>query len=231
MLKEIAQIWRKGGLMQDAVEELAQMVRDAEYVYTHAWEVWKGQAVVDTIEEPLRERDKLVNRQERAIRRKLVEHLSINPGVDASGCLAVMAMAKDCERIGDLAKDIFKLAVFMNGNKENLRYYKQLDAIQERISQHFPRLHRAIRESSDTMAHEILNAYDDVKTQCRKLQDALFEDDLPTREAAITALLIHFFTRINAHIGNTASGVVFPVENIDYVSRGLREEKEKGSSR
>ena len=227
MLREIAKVWRRGGLMKDVVDELAQMIVDAEYVFTRAWEVCSGQAIISTTKEPLRERDKLVNEQERKIRRMLVEHMSINPGSDASGCLAVMAMAKDAERIGDLAKDIFKLGAELDGKGRELAYFERLDSVQKLLLQNFPRLQQAIRESSDEIAHEILYTYGQVKTPCKDMINDLLKDDLPTREATITALLIHNFTRINAHIGNAASGVIFPIENIDFVSRGLREEKKR----
>lgn len=224
MLKIIAQCWQGGGIMHDVIERLARMIVDAEYVYTHAWEVCTGQAVIDATEEPIRERDKAVNRQEREIRRMLLEHLTINPGHDASGCLAVMSMAKDIERTGDLAEDLFRLGARIEGNARKLKYFKRLSALQQQIAPNFPRLERAIRESSDDLAHEILDAYNAAKPECKQLREDLFNDELPTREAAVTVLMIHTFTRINAHIGNTATGVIFPLENIDFVSRGLREE-------
>lgn len=225
MLKEIANAWRRGGLMKDVLEELSRMIEDAEYVYTHAWEVCSGQAVPDKTEEPLRARDKEVNRGERKIRRMLVEHLTINPGQDVSGCLAVMVMAKDAERIGDLAKDIFKLAVRADGDSQSLKFYDRLNAIQQEIGKNFPRLKRTIQESSDELAHEILDGYNDLKAKCKQVQDDVANAELSAKEAAITALMAHDLTRINAHIANVASGVIFPLENIDFVSRGLREEK------
>ena len=99
MLREIRKLWKDGSPMLGVVERLAQMVADAEYVYVHAWEVCTGQAVIDKTDAPLRERDKAVNRGEREIRRLIASHLGINPGEDVSGCLAVMIMAKDVERL------------------------------------------------------------------------------------------------------------------------------------
>jgi len=223
MLTEIARIWQNGGLMKDVVEELAGMIDDAEYVYTHAWEACTGQALVAATEESVKERDRMVNRQERQIRRMLVEHLALRPGEDAAGCLAIMSMAKDAERIGDLAKDLFKLGAELDGKAKELKYFPRLSTLQAQIAENFPRLQRAIRESSDDLAREILDAYAPVKPEFKAMRDELLADNLPTKEAAITALLIHTFTRINAHIGNTASGVIFPLENIDFVKRGLRE--------
>jgi len=228
MLKIIAQCWQDGGLMHDVIERLAQMISDVEYVYTHAWEVCKGQAVIDATKGPIKEHDRAVNRQEREIRRLLLQHLTINPGEDASGCLAVMSMAKDIERIGDLAEDIFRLGVRVDGQATELKYFERLDALQQQIAPNLPLLERAVRESSDELANEILDAYKAAKPECRQLREDLFGDSLPTRETAATVLMIHTFARINAHIGNTATGIIFPLENIDFVSRGLRQQEKEG---
>lgn len=222
MLKELAQIWSKGGLMQDVIVELAQMVADARYVYTHAWEVCIGQAVISTTKEQVRERDRAVNRQERRVRRMLVEHLTINPGQDVAGCLAVMTMAKDLERIGDLAKDVFRLGVALDGKGREMKYVERIDALQQNLGSNFPRLEHAVRTSAAAEVDEIFKVYNQIKPQCRALQDDVLADELPTRETAVTVLLLHIFSRINAHIGNAATGIVFPIEDIDFVSRGLR---------
>jgi|GEM_PF-2329939 len=222
MLKQLARIWKDGGLMDDVIVELAHMVADARYVYTHAWEVCSGQAVISATEEPVRAHDKAVNRQERQVRRMLVEHLTINPRTDAAGCLAIMTMAKDLERIGDLAKDIFRLGVAMEGKGRELKYFDGLDALQRELGANFPRLERAVRSSGTEAVDDIFASYNAIKPQCRTLQEQLMADELSTRDTAVTVLMLHLFSRINAHIGNAATGLVFPIEDIDFVSRGLR---------
>jgi len=90
-----------------------------------------------------------------------------------------------------------------------------------------PKLQLAILESSEQVAHEVLAQYQELKPQIRGLYDALLGLETPTtREAVATALLVRSFTRINAHIGNATSGVIFPLENIDFVTRGLRQERQ-----
>ena len=39
-----------------------------------------------------------------------MEHLSGSPGQDVSGCLAIVLMAKDLERLGDHCRNIYELA-------------------------------------------------------------------------------------------------------------------------
>ncbi len=224
MLSEIAKAWRADGLMHDVIEELAQMIADCDYVFTHAWEACIGQAVISATEGPVRERDKAVNRGERDIRRMLLEHLTINPQGDASGCLAVMAMAKDAERLGDLARDVFKIGALLEGKVRELKYYDRIAAIQSKIAENLPRLERAIRDSDSDLTHEILDAYKSVKPDLKAINREILDDELPTREAVLTSRLVQTLARVNAHLGNTASGIIFPLQNIDFVSRGLRQE-------
>jgi phosphate uptake regulator len=225
MLKNIRALWKDGSIMHEAIERLGQMVEDAEYVYTHAWDVCTGQAVAEKSKEAIREHDKAVNRNERHIRRLLAEHLTINPEGDVSGCLAVMIMAKDLERLGDHGRNIFNLNARLEGGVSGFKLFPELDGVRKHIAGMFPVLQRAIVESREEIAHEVLKTYQEVKQEVKRLQGSLFDADLAGREAVVTTLLVRYFMRINAHIGNAASGVIFPLENIDFVSRGLREEE------
>jgi phosphate uptake regulator len=227
MLKKIRALWKDDSLMGEVVQTLGNMVSDAEYVYTHAWEACTGQAVIEATKGPLAQHDKAVNRGEREIRRKVVEHLTINPGQDASGCMAVMIMAKDIERIGDHGRNIFNVAARITCDIPEFMIFDRLAAVHGRIGELLPDLNRAILDSDEVLTHDILRRYTENKQEAKKLIGSLPDLDVPGREAVASTLLCRFHVRVNAHIGNAASGVIFPVENIDFVSRGLkREEKD-----
>ena len=115
-----------------------------------------------------------------------------------------------------------QLGVTLDGKGRELKYAERIDALQQDLGSTFPRLERAVRTSATEEVDEIFKVYSSVKSQCRALRDEVLADELPTREAAVTVLLLHVFSRINAHIGNAATGIVFPIEDIDFVSRGLR---------
>jgi phosphate uptake regulator len=225
MLKEISALWKDDSIMREVVQKLGDMVSDAEYVYTHAWEACTGQAVVENTKGPLREHDKAVNRGERDIRRKVVQHLTINPGQDASGCMAVMIMAKDIERIGDHGRNIFNVATQCGCEIPEIKAFDRINAANAHIAGLFPKLRRAILESDEKVTHEILDQYKANKRETKDLLAALPDMDMAGREAVATTLLARYHMRVNAHIGNAASGVIFPLENIDFVSRGLKQEE------
>ena len=101
MLRQIITLWKGERLMRRVVEEFGEMLQDAAYVFDHAWGAFVGQLAVDQVKQPIYEKDAAINGRERDIRRMLAEHLSNNPGPDISGCLAMMSLVKDAERIGD----------------------------------------------------------------------------------------------------------------------------------
>ena len=224
MLKALKELWTHSSIMPQAVEELADMLANSAAVYRSAWGVCAGEAVADKVKASLTEHDRDVNKGERSIRRMLVEHLNINPAHDVSGALAVMNMAKDIERIGDYSRNIYGIASRLDRPGSELALFEDMKGIHQQLESYFPKLERAIRDSNENIAHEILENYQNSKKDLKALQKKLFQTEMPVREAVASALLTQCFVRINAHLGNTASGLVFPLENIDFVSRGLREE-------
>ena len=227
MLKQIKALWHKESLMSQVIEQLGTMTENAQYVYTHAWEACKGEAVAAKIAAAVREHDKAVNAGERSVRKLLVEHLTINPGEDVSGSLAVMIITKDLERVGDHGRNIFGIAQKQDGGVPGYHYFDKLDEIAGRLSVMFPKLQTALRDFDEEVAHDILNDYQAVKPLVKTVQKELFDASLDAREAVTTTLLNRYLMRINAHIGNATSGIIFPIENIDFVSRGLRQEEKE----
>jgi len=234
MLRELGNLWKDGTIMRTVVKTVAQMVVDAECVYTRAWDVCAGvEDAAVAVEDAVREHDRAVNRNEREIRRMVVEHLAINPGKDAAGCLAMVLMAKDAERMGDHAKNIFELGQRV-GDKpiREMIFYARLNGLRAEIGAQLPKLRQAILASDETLARELLESYRRLKRVCGKLLDDLYSSDQVTvPEAITTAMLLRNLKRVNSNVGNIASGVIFPLQNIDFVGRGLREERDEKASR
>ncbi len=223
MLKEIIGIWKGERFMREVVEEFEKMLEDAEYVFNHAWETLIGKLAIEEVKSDLYERDRAINRREREIRKMLIEHLSINPRQDTSGCLAFMSMVKDAERLGDHSKNIFGLAVIMKGESGKMKYIGKLSELRDRISARFPLLKRAVFEPNEDLAKEILKEYESVKSKCNKILEELFLEKLSVKEAVCSALLSRYLKRMNSHMSNIASGIIFPLDEIDFVRGDLLE--------
>ena len=223
MLKEIIALWKGETFMEKVVREFGGMLSDDEYLYTLAWEAFLGRADIEQTMKPFYEKDISVNKREREIRRMLAEHLSIHPRQDISGCLAMMSLVKDAERIGDHSKNIFEIAIVLQGVFEEMKYLERLSSIQKRIADRFPLLKVAFLESDEDAAKRILNDYGAIKAACNKILSELLSEEMPTREAVATTLLSRYLKRINSHMSNIASGLVYPLDQIDFVRGGILE--------
>jgi len=223
MLKEIIALWKGESFMKKVVEEFGEMLSDTEHLYTHAWEAFIGQVAIDQIRPPFYDKDIAVNRREREIRRMLVQHLSIHPRQDISGCLVMMSLVKDAERIGDYSKNIFEVAVMLQRVIDEMKYLGRLSSTQRKIADRFPLLKKAFLESDEKAARKILKDYESIKGECNRILSDLLSEQLPTREAVTTALLSRYLKRINSHMSNIASGIVYPLDQIDFVRGDLLE--------
>jgi phosphate uptake regulator len=223
MLRQIIALWKGERFMKKVVEEFGEMLSDTEHLSTQAWDAFIGQVAMDQIRQSFYDKDIAVNKREREIRRMLVQHLSIHPRQDISGCLVMMSLVKDAERIGDYSKNIFEVAVMFQGVVEEMKYLGRLSSTQRKIADRFPLLKRAFLESDEKAARKILKDYEPIKAECNRILSDLLSEQLPTREAVTTALLSRYLKRINSHMSNIASGIVYPLDQIDFVRGDLLE--------
>ena len=217
MLRQLIALWKGDNFMKDIVELFGEMIADGEAVFRDSWEAIAGETGAKELRQQIYDRDRSINEKERTVRRMLAEHLSINPKQDVAGALAMMSLVKDAERIGDYSKNIFELAFIMGKEIREMTYIERLEDLRERIADRFGPLREAFVESDEEIAREILEEYQTIKKECGDIQDELFVAELPTREAICTVLIVRSFKRINSHMSNIASGVVYPLDQIDFV--------------
>ncbi|MFC1949981.1 PhoU domain-containing protein [Chloroflexota bacterium] len=223
MVGELFHFWRGAPLMKKALNMFGDMLGNCDYLLTQAWETSATQDVIDRIPQSFYDVDIATNNQEREIRQLLLEHLSLHPTHDTSGCLALMSLVKDAERIGDYAKNIFEVAVLNKGTIKDIKYFERISAAEQRIASQLPLLKQAFMESDEKLAEEILKNYTPIKRECDYMLQDLYKDQLSTQEAVATALLSRYLKRINSHLSNIASGIIYPLNEIDFVRGDILE--------
>lgn len=223
MASEIIKMMRGTSLIKRALNEFVAMIGNCEYLYNEAWRVLRTQDVIERIPQYFYDKDMEVNAQEKEIRRLLFEHLSVNPLHDLSGALALMSLIKDAERIGDYSKNMYETGILYKGSMKTIKFFDRLAANQIEIAGNFPKLKKAFENSDAKLAEEILKKYAPIKKECDDLLYALFEASLSTNEAIVTGLLTRYFKRINSHVSNIASGIVYPLNEIDFVRGDILE--------
>lgn len=197
-------------------QQLIEMLASCQDAFRLAAEAVFGEGAVSELGDQLEEVDKDLNRTERAIRRELVVHSSVRGAeADQGLMLAYMSVAKDIERIGDYCKNIWNLAQMGVS-------FAQADDIEE-LTRHRERVASLLKQALDAFSEQDADAVHDLIPSIR--DDLAHYDahiiqyvssDLPGRHSAPRALFYRYLKRISAHLSNTLSSVVMPVDRLDF---------------
>src|SRR5690606_18099396 len=125
-----------------------------------------------------------------------------------------MSIAKDIERVGDLAKDMWDLA-YAGADMSRGELKEIADGVGEKVLRLIDDTARVFGERDAEAAIDILNAidkdYDNYKT--KKMAEMMNDN---AAEAVALALYYRNATRITTHLMNELTAVVMPYERLDY---------------
>ena len=204
----------KGENPVDTIEaHIAEMLSTGSKTFSMATDALFRRVEPDDVGKKLRKRDKSINRAERAIRRELVVHAGVRGRTaDIPTLLAYMAISKDIERVGDITKDMWDLAVAgldLSAEPD----VGQLDRDVARVADLIVETARIFGERDAASAGTVLNENDEYKDELeeRMLGEIHAEHGGPGR-----ALFYRYLQRIVAHLMNVMTSVVMPLDRIDY---------------
>ena len=229
-LKTLLHAWRSGVLMRHMYDELLEMIKATEWMFRKSGCVLFEDTDPKDVADDLYETDRKVNKTERTIRKEIVEHLVIRPKGDVPSCLVLMSVVKDAERIGDYCKNLYEVRDILGGPFDGDELTAQLKDVHGRILKIFQDTQKAIRESNETLAREIMAGGKDVSHELERKVREVAASTVATREAVCRALAIRHMKRIHGHLLNIASSIVQPVHRIDYLGKKSSAEQTGGSS-
>ena len=216
MLRELLDVWRGKGMLNEMVGELTAMLEEAEAMFESACAVLFDGKGADEFREDLYERDRRVNETEWKVRKQIVEHLSINPGPHAPACLVLMSVVKDADRVADYSKNLFEVEAIAPGGFGRDRFVEMFLEVVAELREAFEKTRRAFAEEDEGLAYELVAQEEKLEKKLDGMIEQLAEADLPGREAVAYTLTVRHLKRISAHLGNIASTVVMPIHKIDY---------------
>ena len=209
--------FRGGG--QSTIEEveqtLVEMMNNARHVYDEAMGAVFGGGKSKETKKDLKQTDQEINIAQQNVRRALVMHASVSPGIDLADTLAYMSVVKDVERVGDYSKNLYDLAKY-GADFSASPDFDHLDDYRGRVAQLMEDA-VTVFQGRDTegaqrliaKADSFLDEYDDnVRTA--------FNSDGPASDAVARALYFRFLKRITAHVMNLMTSLVAPVHRLDY---------------
>jgi phosphate uptake regulator len=225
MFRQLLAAWRGNDPLKEMYRSLVTMIEAGQWMFEACWAAARDASVPPEFKAEVYRRDIEVNRTERAIRRRIVEHLAVQPGVDIPACLVLMSVVKDAERIGDYCKNILEAAEMEAEPVTRCEFIHRFDEAHRDIKAIFEKTRKALAESDEVVGQEVIVEERNVSERCDALVRRLAEADLPARLAVPWALLARYLKRVSAHLGNMSSSLVMPLHKLDYFDeRCLRKE-------
>ncbi len=219
MFKQLFSALKSGDVLDQAFSQFDEMLDHAQWMFRRANEVLHRKSTAEDVKDSIYARDKSINELLRSIRRKLVQHLTINPGSDIAASLALMSVAKDAERIGDYCKNVFEVGQFYKEEAFHVaRYNDPLEGVCSRVEGLFESERRSFRESDSQQAKAALKIADEIGDECDRVIEQLLRDEesIQTHEAVAYSLLARHYKRVSSHLSNVATAVLGKVEELDF---------------
>lgn len=224
MLRDIIDAWRSGGVMGKMFEQFLAMLDDAEWMFARSIDALFEERLAESAQKDLYDRDIRVNQTERRIRKELVMHLAMHPGGDIPGCLMLMSICKDAERLGDYSKNAFEVRILSRGPLKG-EFVPRIRACYDEALACFGRTRKAFTDCDESLSREIMECETAFGKRTEGLIVEIAESAAETRQAVAMSMATRFAKRVFAHLGNVASSVVMPVHKLDYFDETWREER------
>lgn len=226
MFKNLISFWKGRDFLKEALKEFNEMMQDTEEMFKSVCDLLIRGQTKEGLKDNIYEVDKSVNELERDIRKRVVEHLSIHPGVDVPFSLVLMSVVKDAERLGDYSKNLFEVWELLKKPLDQDLYKRYFGDLDQRIFGEFEKTRQAFIESDEKLAHEILNLEREIVKKCDQIVEQLASSKLEANEAVCLTLIARYFKRVAAHLANIGSSVILPITNLDFFDEKLRHNKD-----
>lgn len=215
MFRSIFAVWKRSSLLNQALNSTEQMFKLASENFDISLEQLIER--LDTKKAKVYMTDQKINECEKNVRRKVLEHLSINPRQDLSSSLILITVVKDLERIGDYVKNIAELAYHHPQKLPSNPYTKDLVALSNRMSEIMKDALRVFMEADKDKAKKYYKFYREVTEKTdRMIEQILEEKKINVREAVVCALFSRYLKRISAHLANILTTVINPFHLVGY---------------
>jgi len=216
--KELLELWRSDNLLTQALNASHSMLESTEEMFDASVKSLRqsdsGEMGVNVYE-----KDQIVNKYERKVRRKVLKHLAITGGAHIIPGLILTSIVIDLERIGDYTKNIKDLAMAHPKRLKCGSYDEDIQKIEQGVADLFKAALPALKISDkDSAAQLIRDNWWMLKRSDELLDDLIKEKDesLTSGDAVTTAMYARFLKRIAAHLINMLTSVVNPFDRIGF---------------
>ncbi len=216
MFKNLLGFWKGKDFLAQVFGEFKEMLDDTKLMYEMVCST-----LLENVEEPdlkkkVYEIDRKVNNLQKKIRRRIIEHLSLQPTVDVNTCLLLMSVVKDAERLGDYCKNLYEVTEIIEKPIDKAVFSQYFNGLDKDILTLFERAKEAFIELDEFKAEASWDFEHKMAMQCDHILKEIVKSQLTVNEAVCFALIARHFKRIVAHLTNIATSVILPLSELDY---------------
>jgi phosphate transport system protein len=213
MFKWFTEILHSPGLIEQAENIVSDMLEISYNMFQYSMRIVIEK---EKEKEDIYAIDKKLNALEIAVRKKILEHLSINPSQDITPSLILVTIIVDIERIGDYSKNLIEISHKYPKPLKG-KYIEKIEELEEKLQIYFKDTIKVCDEQDRELGAETLKKLTSLISECQDLLEALVEDEsLTSREGIIYALLVRHLKRVSAHVKNVCSSIVNPFYSLGY---------------
>ena len=225
MFKNLLHFWKGKDFLSQVIEEFGNMLNDAESMFRTVCNVLLDNEEQPGIEERIYEIDKKVNLLEKNIRKRIVEHLALQPSVDVPACLLLMSVVKDAERLGDYSKNLYQVSKILEKPIDKSRFASLFENTDEEILILFTTAKESFINSDEAKAKLSWDYESKIVKKCDRIVEKLAKSKLSVNEAVCFTLIARYFKRLAAHLSNIATSVILPISDLDYFDEDRKREQ------
>ena len=218
MWKDLKRLWQSDNLLEQAWEQSYDMLDIDREMFLETIRILR-ETDKNQISQEIRKKDKIVNKYERQVRRKVLTHLTVQGPIEIPAGLVLVTIIIDIERIGDYTKNIAEIASNLKGKLIGGIFEENLKKVEEAVKDNFKRTRICVESCVSEDALKLLDDYKWVNGVCDECLNKLVKgEDKKLSRANIASLALYFryLKRINSHLRNMTSSVVNPFDRIGY---------------
>lgn len=227
MFKDFLSFWKGKDFLSQILEDFNKMGEDTEGMFRSVLKKLLESKEEPQLKDKIYSVDKRVNALEREIRKRIVEHLSLQPSVDVPACLLMMSVVKDSERIGDYCKNLYEVTELLEKPLDIGKFRQLFNDLDKEIIDEFTKTRDAFKNSDEKLARDVLDIEIAIVRRCDEILKKLASSRLDTNEAVCFTLIARYFKRIVAHLANIGSSVILPISDLDFFDEKVRRKQNK----
>ena len=217
VLKELIALWHDETPLGEIFKRFDEMVVISKEMFSRATAVIDGEGDAESDRDNLLKMDSKINTLQQVIRRDIVTHIAVQGVADIVPCFLLISLTKDVERIGDYCKNINEILRIAPYMKEDPLVSTLLD-MRRKMLVWFEQTKSAFDKSDKELARTTRQDAYRYEKECDRLVWDLSKDN-EGRNAVAIAMLIRFFKRVSAHLGNICTSVTMPFDKLDYFEK------------